>query len=100
MQAQGDFVQELPPELRPPQELKPGAKHYTLHSRSCCSKVTVRISQRTFYAKYVPDGMLAALGLGRSKDCSGGVCLSARRHGLEKSVEWVCKLLNDSGAPH
>ena len=87
----GDFVQELPPELRPPAELKPGAKNYTLQSRSGISKVTVRITQRVFYAKPVPDDMLGELGL--SKDSAGGVCLNTRRHGLEKCVGWVSKLL-------
>ena len=93
VQATGDFVQELPQWLRPPVELKPGAKNYTLQGRSRVSRVTVRISLRSFYAKPVPDDMLAELGL--SRDSFGGACLSMRRHGLEKSVGWVSKLLND-----
>ena len=90
-------MQELPSHLQPPQKLKEGAKNYTLSSRSESTmiRVTVRVPQRTFYAKPVAASwqvkLLDALEL--RQDNQGGVSISVGKLGLEKSVELVTELL-------
>ena len=89
-----DFVQELPSRLHPPQALKNGAKNYTLSSRSQSTKITVRMGQRSFYAKPVTAGQVKLLdALELSQDNQGGVSFSVGKLGLEKCVELVTKLL-------
>ena len=89
-------MQRLPSHLHPQQQLKEGAKNYTLSSPSRSTKITVRMGQRSFYAKTAGSGddvksLHEAHGL--IPDNQGGVCITVGRLGLEKSVELATKLL-------
>ena len=87
-------MQELPSQLRPPRKLKEGAQNYTLSSRAQTTKITVRMGQRSFYAKPVTAGQVKLLdALELSQDNQGGVTISVGRLGLEQSVELVTELL-------
>ena len=88
----------MPCELQPPAASfalqKLGAKRYTLSSASGSVKVTVRIQEKVFYAKPVPDScseMLTPLHLKR--DSHHGVSISAKKHGTAAAVELVTELL-------
>ena len=89
-----EFVQALPPHLRPPQTLKEGAKNYTLSSPSQSTKITVRMGQQIFYAKRVTDSQVKLLDARElSQDNQGGVTISVGKLGLHKCVDLVTKLL-------
>ena len=71
-----------------------GLRNYTLSSRSQSTKITVRMGQRSFYAKRATAGQVKLLdALELSQDNQGGVSISVGKLGLEKSVELATELL-------